>query len=271
MDILSRNNVRSLGEGSTPVILAHGFGCDQSIWEPLLPYLLPHYRVIVFDYAGCGRSDVRAWEAKHYRTLNGYARDLLGVCDALELKKAVVVGHSISGTIAMLASVQQPERFHQLIAIGSSPCFLNKQGYTGGLSVQDVRELLAMMDRDHEGWADYLAPLAMDNSDQPELTEILRSSFRRSDPRVARIFAEATFYCDVRSQLPEVTVPTDLLRSSRDAFVTPEATQHLHEQLQDSRLHELDAHGHYPHVSDPPAMAEIIRHCISARTPAIRY
>jgi len=265
MDILTRNNVRDLGEGTTPLILAHGFACDQQIWEPLLQHLLPHYRVIAFDYTGCGHSDIGAWEAKLYRTLNGYVRDLLGVCDALELEQPIVFGHSISGTIAMLAAAQQPERFRQVITLGSSPCYLNKTGYSGGFSKKEIWDLLQMMEDDYRGWAGYVAPVAMENSDRPELAEILRQSFLMSDPRVARIFAEATLYCDIRSQLPSVTVPTDLLQSSHDAFVPPEAAQHLHDQLPDSRLHELDAHGHYPHVSDPAGIANIIQQCIRAR------
>lgn len=265
MDILTRNHVQDLGEGTTPLILAHGFGCDQQTWVPLLPYLLPHYRVILFDYAGCGRSDISAWEAKHYRTLIGYAQDLLGVCDALNLESPIILGHSISGTIAMLASLQEPGLFRKLITIGSSACYLNKKGYSGGFSKSEIWDLLQMMDRDYPAWASHLAPLAMENEDRPELTETLRQCFLAADPRVSRVFAEATLYCDIRSQLPQVSVPTDLLQSSRDAFVTPEAAQYLHEHLPDSEIHELDAHGHYPHVSEPAHIAQFIQQCISTR------
>ncbi|MEQ6886392.1 alpha/beta hydrolase [Salicola sp. Rm-C-2C1-2] len=262
MDILKRNHVHITGDGQTPLILAHGFGCDQQIWDGVLPYLTPRYRVVLFDYVGCGRSDTRAWSAERYHHLDGYCQDLLEVCDALALDNPLMVGHSVSGTIGMLASVARPGYFRQLIAIGPSPCYLNKGDYQGGYSEADIAGLLDMLERNRYEWAGYLAPLAMENSHRPELAERLRQSFLAGDPYLSRIFAEATFWCDVRDRMPSVTASVDLLHSSHDIIVPYSVIDYLHKVLPRNRVTPLNVAGHYPHVAEPEQVASAILTCL---------
>ena len=93
MDIDRRNNVTVTGNphGRT-VVLAHGFGCDQNMWRLTVPALSSDYRVVMFDYVGSGRSDPSAFSEDRYASLDGYARDVEEVCEALDLHDAVFVG-----------------------------------------------------------------------------------------------------------------------------------------------------------------------------------
>jgi pimeloyl-ACP methyl ester carboxylesterase len=59
IDILRRNNVKVFGRGSQPMIFAHGFGCDQNMWRFVTPAFEDDYRIVLFDYVGSGRSDLR--------------------------------------------------------------------------------------------------------------------------------------------------------------------------------------------------------------------
>ena len=120
-DILKRNNVQIRGRGERPLILAHGFGCDQTIWSRLLPWFEDDYRVVLFDYVGSGRSDAEAYDSRRYSRLDGYAQDVLDICRALELEDAVVVGHSISSMIGLRAAIREPERFDSLVLVAASP------------------------------------------------------------------------------------------------------------------------------------------------------
>jgi sigma-B regulation protein RsbQ len=101
MDVVRRNNVTVTGRANGPVVLlAHGFGCDQNMWRLVVPALAKEYRVVLFDYVGSGRSDLSAWREQRYSSLEGYARDVLEVCEALDLRDVAFVGHSVSAVVA---------------------------------------------------------------------------------------------------------------------------------------------------------------------------
>ena len=131
--VVARNNVTINGSGSTVLMLAHGFGCDQNMWRHLLPYFDEQYTVILFDYVGCGASDYSAYDKDRYSSLNGYAQDVLEICEALSLKDVTFIGHSVSSMIGMHAAIQSPHIFSKLAMICPSPCFL-KVGSTGNYS-----------------------------------------------------------------------------------------------------------------------------------------
>src|SRR3954467_3881144 len=102
VDIRARNNVTVLGAGTQPMLFAHGFGCDQHMWRFVAPTFEPDYRVVLFDYVGSGRSDLSAYEAGRYASLDGYAQDVLDVVHALDLRNIIFVGHSVSSMVGVL-------------------------------------------------------------------------------------------------------------------------------------------------------------------------
>ena len=120
-----KNNIHVVFQGEQFIIFAHGFGCDQNMWKFVIPDFLDDYRVILFDYSGSGRSDVSEYDPKKYSSLDGYAQDILNICEAYQLEDVVIVGHSVSATIATLATLTSPHYFSRLIILSPSPSFLN--------------------------------------------------------------------------------------------------------------------------------------------------
>ena len=53
-DIIVRNHVKVIGEGEQTIVFAHGFGCDQSMWQYITPSFEKKYRIVLFDYVGSG-------------------------------------------------------------------------------------------------------------------------------------------------------------------------------------------------------------------------
>jgi len=259
MDVRARNHVTEIGRPDGPVLLlAHGFGCDQSLWRLVAPTLADDFRVVLFDHVGAGRSDLSTWSPEKYSTLEGYAQDVLDICRELDLTDVVFVGHSVSSMIGVLAAVRDPARFAKLVLLTPSPRYVDDNGYRGGFSRADIEELLDSLESNYLGWTAAMAPVIMGNPDRPELGQELANSFCRTDPRIARVFARATFLADNRADLAEVRVPTLVVECARDTIAPREVGAFVHDRIPGSKLVTLDADGHCPQLSAPEATAEVI-------------
>jgi sigma-B regulation protein RsbQ len=241
------------------MILAHGYGCDQTMWRHLVDAFARDHRVVLFDYVGAGGSDLSAYDPGRYGSLAGYAEDVLEICRALDVHDAVFVGHSVSAMIGALASRAEPGRIGRLVMVGPSPRYMDDEGYRGGFSREDIEGLLEMLADNPLGWSAAMAPMIMGNPDRPELAEELRNSFCRTDPAIAQRFARVTFMADNRADLPGVSVPTLVLQCSQDAVAPDEVGAYVHAHIPGSRLVRLAARGHCPHLSAPEETAAAIR------------
>ncbi|WNG40337.1 alpha/beta hydrolase [Archangium violaceum] len=263
-NILLRNNVKVMGRGTQPMLFAHGFGCDQNMWRFVAPSFEEDYRLVLFDYVGSGRSELRAYNRERYSNLNGYAQDILDICEALELKDVIFVGHSVSGMIGLLAAIKEPKRFQRLIFVSPSPRYINDAPhYVGGFERRDIEELLGTMDKNYIGWANFLGPLVMGNPNRPELTAELTESFCSTDPIIARRFAEVTFFSDNRQDLPNLTIPSLILQCSEDLIAPRVVGDYLHRNVPRSTLRVLEAKGHCPHMSAPDETSRVIKEYLS--------
>lgn len=251
-DPLVRNNVRILGRGRQPMLFAHGFGCDQTMWRFVVPAFQERFNVVLFDYVGSGRSDTAAYQALRYNTLDGYASDVLEIVEAADLHDIVFVGHSVSSMVGVLAATRAPERFSHLILVVPSARYINDPpDYVGGFSRADVEGLLDLMEKNYLGWASFLAPLVIKNDDKPELQQELTASFCAADPEIAKRFATVTFMSDNRGDLAQVSTPSFILQCADDAVAPPPAIEYVRNHLPNTTLRTLQATGHCPHMTHP--------------------
>jgi len=260
MSALERNNVTLHGAlDGPPMMFAHGFGCDQTMWRFVWPAFGDDHRVVLFDHVGYGGSDASAFSESRYSSLEGYASDVLAICDELDLHDVVFVGHSVSAMIGVLAANARPERFARLVLVGPSPRYLDDEGYVGGFSEEDITGLLDSLESNYLGWSSAMAPVIVGNPDRPELGEELTNSFCRADPAIAAVFARATFLADNRRDLAQVPVPSLVLQCSEDVIAPRPVGEYVHDRLPDSRLVVLSATGHCPNLSAPAETVAAIK------------
>lgn len=251
--ILSRSNVHVSGKGKQAVVLLHGLGCTQTIWQPLLPAFEPYYRVVRLDLVGTGGSQLGEYSRERHGSLAGHATDLLEVLRTLDLTGVVFIGHSIGAMIGVLAAVREPARFANLVLLAPSPRFLNGRDYAGGFETGDVEELLTSLENNQDEWAQTFAPIAAGDDSRPELIMALSSSFASTNPGVLRHLARVAFFNDSRLALPLLSTPALIVQPARDVMVPLGVGYYLHEQLPDSQLVIIDTSGHYPHFTAPEA------------------
>jgi sigma-B regulation protein RsbQ len=247
-----RNNVTFAGvETGRPMLFAHGFGCDQSMWRFVAPAFAETHRIVLFDHVGAGGSDRSAYDFERYGSLQAYTDDVLELCRSLELEDVVLVGHSVSAMIGMLAVRAEPERFGALVMVSPSPRYIDDDGYVGGFTADDIDELLESLGSNYLGWSSQMAPVIMGNADRPELGDELTNSFCRTDPDIAQQFARVTFRSDTRAELGDVRVPTLVLQCAEDAIAPRAVGEFVHRAIPGSSFALLDATGHCPNLSAP--------------------
>lgn len=254
-DTRHRNNVQVLGSGTKTLVMAHGFGCDQTMWRLLLPHLRDQFRIVLFDYVGSGKSDPRAFKTDRYSTLDGYAQDIIDICVDLELRDAIFVGHSVSSMTGLIAAINEPDLISKLVMVCPSPCFLNDPpNYLGGFERADLEGLIQLMDQNYLGWANQLAPLVMGTSGE-HMTEELANSFCSTDPLFAKAFANATFFSDCRDLLPKAKQRALIYQSTQDALAAVSVGEFVQSQMQDAEMQLIDANGHCLHMTHPDWIA----------------
>lgn len=250
-NILQRNNVNIIGNGEQAIVFAHGFGCSQNAWRRITAAFTDDYKVVLFDYVGAGKSDVSFYNKERYNTLEGYAEDIIEICDELKIKNAVFVGHSVSAMIGVLASIKDQSIFKKLIFVAPSPYYLNEPGYTGGFEKEDIESLLELMEEDYAGWAKLLSPKIIGNAERADLVEEMEDNFCTTDNEIVKQFARATFLSDNRKDLPKVPVESLTLQCSDDILAPLEVGEYIKQNTPNNTLVVLKATGHCPHMSAP--------------------
>ena len=175
------------------------------------------------------------------------------------MKNVIVVAHSVSAMIALLAAIQQPAYFSKIIMVGPSPCYINDGNYTGGFERKDIEGLLETMEKNYIGWANFLAPQIMGNKDRPELGDELTESFCSTDPVIARSLQKQLFFPITGKTLKKIKYPSLILQCSDDIIAPTQVGEYLSHNLPNSTLKIMKATGHCPHMSEPAETISLIK------------
>jgi sigma-B regulation protein RsbQ len=263
VDILQKFNVKTMGHGDTTLVFAHGFGSEQGAWRHQIAAFESNYKIVLFDYLGCGQSDIRDYNPMDYDSLRRYKDDVVAIYKALNLTDTIYIGHSASAMIGMLASLEKPDWFRKLIFVSASPRYLNDGAYVGGFEKSDLKTLYEAMATNYLIWANGFASLAMGNSEKPELGREFARSLSAMRPDIAQSTARVIFEADFRSDIPSLRHPTLILQANKDIAVPISVGSYLAEHTPQSHLILLNAEGHLPHMSAPEEVTDAIRDFIA--------
>lgn len=240
------------GAGPQTLVLANGLGTNQHTWRHVARAVEPHARVVRFDYVGTPHGDLAAYGPARYETLHDHADDVLELLDALDLRDAAWVGHSVSGMIGVLAAVAAPERIGRLVLVSASPRYLDDaDGYRGGFDRAAIDRLLAAAGSDYHAWVGGFSPLAIGAAHCPDAVEEFGSYLRRMRPDVALRTLRAVFLSDHRAALPRVTQPVTVVQPRADVAVPTAVGRYLAATIPRAAYVELAAEGHVPQLTAP--------------------
>jgi pimeloyl-ACP methyl ester carboxylesterase len=252
-----RHRVTQVGHGPDVVIFSHGLGTDQSAWAGVIADLPPQYTAVLFDLPGAGPLLPADFNPVAYASLAQFADDIVALLDEIGVTRCRYVGHSVSGMIGVLAAIEAPELFDQLILLNASPRYLNDRDYVGGFDQSDLDGLFGAMADNYQGWVAGFAPLAI-AADAPGAVLDFSNGLLAMRPDVTLQVARAIFQSDVRRLLPQLTTATVLVHTRNDIAVPGEVARYLNLAIAGSRLVWIEASGHLPHLSAPAEVSRVI-------------
>ncbi|KAK7358305.1 hypothetical protein VNO77_00232 [Canavalia gladiata] len=253
-------NARTAGSGTETIVLAHGYGMDQSLWDKILPLLAENYTLVMFDWPFSGTvSDERLYDPVKYSSLEGFSDDLITLMSEMDLKAVTFVGHSMSGIIGCIASVKMPHLFKRLILTGASPRFQNSDDYEGGFNNSDIEQLLSMIETNFENFASAFASAIADPSNASSVDK-MEKSLKRMRPEVALSLAKTVFYSDWREILDKVHTPCTIIQTTKDAAVPHSVVLYMEKKIKGKvTLETIDTIGHFPQLTAHLKFVEVLK------------
>jgi pimeloyl-ACP methyl ester carboxylesterase/DNA-binding winged helix-turn-helix (wHTH) protein len=235
-----------LGSGDVDLVLVLGwtFSLRSLFEEPQMAKNLAAWsrigRVIVFDKRGTGLSD----RVKKLPSLQERMRDLQVVLDAAESKRAIVVGISEGGPLALTLAAAAPERLRGLVLVGAFACLAGAPDHPIGWTVEEAERLRGYI-RTAWGSGKSLLTLAPSRVHEPEYRAwAARAERDGASPGAALDLFEMNLAADVRALLPDIEVPTVVLHHTDDRQVDVRHGRELAAKIPGARLIELPGDDH---------------------------
>jgi len=228
---------RRKGKGQT-LLLLHGGVSDSRYWERELTEYSQDYEVIAWDAPGCGVSD----DPSKGFLLKDFAESLAGLCEALKVSEAVVLGLSFGGGLAIEFAYRYPNLTKGLILVSAYA------GWAGSLSPEEVSERLkkgrAQVHMAPEEVADLWLPSLFHSTPTDAMLDHERKIIKDFHPSGSLIMLEAFAKADLRDVLPKITAPAVLLYGEEDVRAPIHVAKGIHEKLPSSKLVHIPQVGH---------------------------
>jgi pimeloyl-ACP methyl ester carboxylesterase len=245
------------GGGDTDIVLIPGFVSHLELdWEDprhalFLQRLGAMGRLIRFDKRGTGMSD----RPSGIPDLETRMHDVLAVMDAVGSERAVVIGYSEGGPMAILLAAMHPARVSSLVLYGS---YARRTWAPDYPYAHTAEERALYTEKLVTGW-DWEADMLMRN---PSADVAMRRWWARrmraaATPGTVRALMNMNDSVDVREVLPSVHVPTLVLHREKDALFSVEEAGYLAERIPDAELRILDGVDHFV-AGDPEQLIDVI-------------
>jgi 3-oxoadipate enol-lactonase len=248
-----RINIRDQGQGEPNLVFLHYWGGSSRTWEEVIAQLENQHRSIAVDHRGWGESDA---PAQGYG-ISDLANDAQSVIAALELRRYVIVGHSMGGKTAQLLASRRPAGLAGLVLVAPSPpgpTVLPNEQREALLHSYDSRESIAYV-RDN-----ILTALPLTEAQKERVIEdSLRGAAAAKHAWPTQAMLE-----DIRTETHRINVPTLVLSGERDQVdPTARVREEVLPCISGAQLQVLPQIGHLPMLEAPEAVAQAIRQFVS--------
>jgi pimeloyl-ACP methyl ester carboxylesterase len=252
------------GNDQPTLVLLHGFGSNVYSWREVAPTLAENTTVYTYDRLAFGLTErPTEWEGQNPYNRSASIEHLVGLLNAWGIDKAILVGNSAGGTVAILAALEYPERVSALILV--SPAVDGGEGlysrYGWLINTPQMQRLGPWLVREIQEWGMQMLDDAWHDLDKrpPETVDLYRKPLQVDNWDVALWhYFTATEETGLRERLDELTLPILLITGDDDRLVPTTSTITLAEELPTAELVVLPECGHVPQEECPQAFLEAV-------------
>ncbi len=257
-------HIKTMGKGGPVIVLLHGFGASLFSWHAVMEPLSQDGMVIAYDRTAFGLTErPMTWKGQNPYGPQASVDQLLGLLDFYNVQKAVLVGNSAGGMVAMQFYLQHPDRVQGLILVdpavyegGGGPSWLRpfyntpQMNHLGPLIVRSIQtsgiQLLktAWYDQSKitpETMAGYTKPLQVDNWD-----------------RALWYFTAASQPSGLPARLSEFDLPVLVITGDTDKIIPTADSIRLAGALPNAKLIIIPLAGHVPHEEQPALFMQAV-------------
>lgn len=264
------------GEGEPVIVLLHGFGASIYSWREVFTPLADYGRVIAYDRIGfglTGRPMPGEWQGESPYRPAAQVDQLIALLDELGVQKAILVGNSAGGTVAVSTALAHPGRVQALVLVDAAiyfggnpiPSWLRWLLYTP--QMDRIGPLIA---RQIQSWGeDFLNSAWHDPSRiQPEVLENYKIPLQVDNwDRALWELTKASTNLPLAERLKELTMPVLVVTGDDDRIVDTELSLRLAQEIPGAQLAVFTACGHVPQEECPQQFLPVVTEFIASLQP----
>jgi 3-oxoadipate enol-lactonase len=228
--------------GAPALVLSNSLGTTLELWDPNVPPLAAHFRVIRYDHRGHGRSEppTEPFEVEQL------ALDVVELLDELGIERASFCGTSIGGAIGLWLGANAAERLDRLVVACTAARFGEPAGWLERARTVREHGLATISERVVDRW---FTPSL--RARDPELVERFRRMLEATPPEAYARCCEAIARWDFRERLEEVRVPTLVVAAAEDPATPLEEGRAIADGVPGAELAVLAQAAHLANVERP--------------------
>jgi len=232
--------VRAGPADAEKIIFIHGWTEDHTAWTAQIKHFSKSYDVIAYDQRGHGAS-----EKSHDASLRILKEDLRALIESFGFEKVILVGHSMGGMVALLFTLQHPERVAKLVLVGTSAKPLDtrlRKIFVPmlGFFVKHAFTLVA-----------YFATRRRFYKADRQMKKVAFGHARRTSKVAAHRLLKDIARLDLRAELPKITQRTLVIVGEMDKMTPIRMSKQLAERIENAELHVIPEAKHVVMMDQP--------------------
>lgn len=247
------------GSGEPALLFLHYWGGSAHTWSAVVSELSTNFRCIAYDQRGWGQSDA----PEQGYSIRDLALDAKHIVEALQLRRYVLVGHSMGGKVAQFLASQRPPGLVGLVLVAPAPP-----------TPQNIPELAKRAQLhaydSRENALQALGFLTVHPASDTLREQTLADNFAARSSQAKLAWPTSSAYEDISGAVGQIAVPTLILAGDQDR--QDPLAQHRREvlpRIPGARMDVIHDCGHLIPIDRPHQLAEAIRGFVSALSPAI--
>lgn len=241
------------GRGNTALVFIHGWCSNRTFWREQLNTINDKYRVVSIDLPGHGKSG----RDREVYTFSSFANDVKRVVESLDLKKIVLIGHSMGGLIALEAAQLMPDRIIGIVGIDA----INN---VEDVNPQEMMEpFISALQANFKGTMRVALPRMLSSNATPEFIEWITENSIEADSTMAISIVREISNVDQKNLLSLVNIPVRCIYASSDDLTEFNARLETNKKYADFDAVAVKDVGHFLHLEKPEEVNQHLMYFLS--------